>query len=161
MIARWVPLLWAAPAIFLMAFSVSAWAGAGGMGQTGQDVCALINDAYQVDLLPPPFGNPAAIAAAQAADVDLPASSPCDPGSYPLLMVNGVNVLDSFGFPILIIPDTAPDNDCAAFNALDAGSCVVALVPEPARFPLAALIIGSMGIIGFRTYRTRASRDRV
>ena len=146
-------LLWAIPAIALLAFSAPARAGAGGMGQTGSDVCTEINQSYQTL----PFTNPAADAAVSAADSDLSPAGPCDLGSYPFLIVNGMEVLDSAGQPILLIPGKAPDNDCAAFNIIDAGSC---LVPEPAHFPLAVLVIGSMGIVGYRTYRTRAYKGR-
>jgi len=156
MFGRCKLLLWAIPAIALLAFSAPARAGAGGMGQTGSDVCTEINQSYQTL----PFFDPAAAAAVSAADSDLSPAGPCDLGSYPFLIVNQMEVLDSAGAPILLIPDTAPDNDCAAFNIIDAGSCVLAAVPEPARFPLAVLVIGSMGIVGYRTYRTRADRGR-
>ena len=134
------------PAMFLLAFSAPARAGAGGMGLTGEDACGLINQAFGLDTLMGDFGP---IDAALIADPSLP-NPPCDIGSWPIALDAGV---DAAGFQFLSIPTPV----CDAFNALEAASCsLVALVPEPGRLPLVMLVVGAGGIIGYRRYKRRA-----
>ncbi len=147
---KWKFLFAIIPAMFLLAFSAPANAGAGGMGLTGEDACTLINQTYALDILFSDFGP---IDAAMTADPSLP-NPPCDSGSWPIALdAAKMPLLDAAGFEILNVPTPV----CNAFDILAEASCtLVALVPEPGRLPLVMLVVGAGGIIFYRRYQRRA-----